>query len=261
MREAALQRWSYKKAFWKYEAHLQGNTHTLAWVFSSKFAVFFRRYFPKNASGGLLLSDPCQKNPYYGIFYVVLCKKYLWNIGLVRIKGWQIRLGDKQKPPPELFCKKRCSRNFAKFTEKHLCQSLLLIKLQLYQKKTLAQGFSCEFCEISKNIFFKEYFWAAASGQKAVNLKPLTYLVTFMEQLMKDRAKLKYMFRRVLKMQSYKLYNSKYMTVLIQITNTEVFAFVAVLVFKVGISPSQKKLLFASIIALQKWWKMLFISS
>ena len=53
-----------------------------------------------------------------------------------------------------------------------------------------------------------------------------------MEQLMKDRAKLKYMFRRVLKMQSYKLYNSKYMTVLIQITNTEVFAFIAVLVFK-----------------------------
>ena len=122
-------------------------------------------------------------------------------------------------------------------------QSLLLIKLQLYQKKTLAQGFSCEFCEISKNIFFKEYFWAAASGQKAVNLKPLTYLVTFMEQLMKDRAKLKYMFRRVLKMQSYKLYNSKYMTVLIQITNTEVFAFIAVLVFKVGLSPSKKKVI------------------
>ena len=60
---------------------------------------------------------------------------------------------------------------------------------------------------------------------------------------MKDRAKLKYTFRRVLKMQSHKLYNSKYMTVLIQITNTEVFAFIAVLVFKVGLSPSKKKVI------------------
>ena len=30
---------------------------------------------------------------------------------------------------------------------------------------------------------------------------------------------------------------------------------------KVGLSPSEKNFLFASIIALQKWWKMLFISS
>ena len=51
-----------------------------------KFAVFFRRHFPKNASGGLLLSDPYQKNLYYGIFCAVLSKKYLRNFGLVRIK-------------------------------------------------------------------------------------------------------------------------------------------------------------------------------
>ena len=31
--------------------------------------------------------------------------------------------------------------------------------------------------------------------------------------------------------------------------------------FKVGISPYQKTFLFASMIALQKWWKMFFISS
>ena len=30
--------------------------------------------------------------------------------------------------------------------------------------ETLAQVFSCEFCEISKNTFFTEHVWASASG-------------------------------------------------------------------------------------------------
>ena len=46
---------------------------------------------------------------------------------------------------PEVFCKKGVLRNFAKFTEKHSCQSL--------KKEALAQVFFCEFCEISKNNF------------------------------------------------------------------------------------------------------------
>ena len=36
-----------------------------------------------------------------------------------------------------------------------------------------------------------------------------------------------------LKVQSCKLYSSKYMIALTQITNTEIFAFIAVLVFKI----------------------------
>ena len=55
---------------------------------------------------------------------------------------------------------------FTKFTEKHLCWSLFLIKLlilQPYLKKTLAKVFSCEFCEIFKNTFFTEPFWKTAS--------------------------------------------------------------------------------------------------
>ena len=39
-------------------------------------------------------------------------------------------------------------KNFAKFTGKHLCRSLLLIKLQ-------GPTFSCEFCEIYKNTFLQ----------------------------------------------------------------------------------------------------------
>ena len=44
----------------------------------------------------------------------------------------------------EVFCKISVLRIFAKFTGKHLCQSL-------YQKRYSVRGFSCEFCEVSKN--------------------------------------------------------------------------------------------------------------
>ena len=52
--------------------------------------------------------------------------------------------------------KKGALRNFAKFTGKHLCQSLLFNKV-----------FSCEFCEISKNTFFTEHLRVTASGNQA----------------------------------------------------------------------------------------------
>ena len=54
----------------------------------------------------------------------------------------------------EVFCKKDVLRNLTKFTEKHLWQSLFFNKVAgLIEKETLAQVFSCEFCQISKNTF------------------------------------------------------------------------------------------------------------
>ena len=41
---------------------------------------------------------------------------------------------------PEVFCKKGILRNFAKFTGKHLCQSLFLIKLQEHIRWLLLYG-------------------------------------------------------------------------------------------------------------------------
>ena len=41
---------------------------------------------------------------------------------------------------------------YAKFTVKHVCQRLFLIKGR--KKETSAQVFSCEFCKISTNTFF-----------------------------------------------------------------------------------------------------------
>ena len=53
---------------------------------------------------------------------------------------------------PEVFCKKDVLKNFAKFTGKHLCQSIFFNKVA-----GLAQVFSCEFCKILKNTFFTEH--------------------------------------------------------------------------------------------------------
>ena len=57
----------------------------------------------------------------------------------------------------EVFCKKGALRNSAKFTWKHLCQSLF------FNKKTLVQGFSCEFSQISNNTFSYKTAPVAAS--------------------------------------------------------------------------------------------------
>ena len=65
-----------------------------------------------------------------------------------------------------VFYKKGILINFAKFTGKHLRQSLFLIKLPatlFIQKETLTQVFSCELCEIFKNTFFTEHLRVAAS--------------------------------------------------------------------------------------------------
>ena len=57
---------------------------------------------------------------------------------------------------PEVFCEKVVLKNFAKFTRKHLCQSLFFWPATLL-KKTMAQVLWCEFCKSFKNTFFIEH--------------------------------------------------------------------------------------------------------
>ena len=62
-----------------------------------------------------------------------------------------------------MFFKIGVLENFANFTGKHLCWSLLLIKSQAKGPATLlkrndpTQMFSCEICENFKNTFFTEH--------------------------------------------------------------------------------------------------------
>ena len=89
----------------------------------------------------------------------------------------KIKLRTKIKKHNQLYrsSHQRCSlrkgvlRNFAKFTGKHLCQSLFFNKVagaacNFIKKETLTQVFSCEFCEISKNTCFTEHLRTTASS-------------------------------------------------------------------------------------------------
>ena len=64
-----------------------------------------------------------------------------------------------QKQPPKVFYKKDVLKNFAKFTGKHLCQSLFFNKVtgrNFMKRETLAQVFSCElFRNFSERLFYR----------------------------------------------------------------------------------------------------------
>ena len=66
---------------------------------------------------------------------------------------------------PEVFCKKGVLRNFAKFTGKHLCQSLFLIKLQASRPPTLSKKrlwhrcFPVNFAKFLRSPFYIEHLW------------------------------------------------------------------------------------------------------
>ena len=61
---------------------------------------------------------------------------------------------------PQVFCKKIPVLEFLfnKFC-RPLAYNFIKKTLQIYQKDTLAQVFSCKFCEIFKNKYFAEQLW------------------------------------------------------------------------------------------------------
>ena len=62
-------------------------------------------------------------------------------------------------------------------SDKHLCWSLILIKLQTFKPATLLKRdintvFSCEYYESLKNTYLEEHLWMAASAN-TLSLYPL----------------------------------------------------------------------------------------
>ena len=78
------------------------------------------------------------------------------NIDKISTKSNKIELSEefmvmwKEDRPPELFCKKRVHRNFAKFTRKHLSQSLFFNKVAGLAK-------------FLRTLFLTEHLWVTAS--------------------------------------------------------------------------------------------------
>ena len=126
-------------------------------VFLVKFAKFLRTPNLKNIRGRLFLplqilqkyqdlnyfsrgkkkySDPVflQDGQFICFFSIVL----QWQVTIVKTLF--------RRSCPKMFSKKGVLKNFAKFTGKHLCQSVYFNKVANFIKKeTLAQVFSCEF--------------------------------------------------------------------------------------------------------------------
>ena len=91
-----------------------------------------------------------------------------------------------QKQPPEVFYKKVVLKNSAKFTGKHLCQQ----PATLLKKKTLAQGFSYEFCEIFKDSFFIEHLRATASKYVKCSMNAFFHISVMLNLLARCLSKL-----------------------------------------------------------------------
>ena len=73
--------------------------------------------------------------------------------------------GNKQKQPPEVFCKKGVLKNFAKFKGKHLCQSLFFNKVAgprpapLLKKRLWHRCFPVNFAKFLRIPFLTEHLW------------------------------------------------------------------------------------------------------
>ena len=68
--------------------------------------------------------------------------------------------------------RKAVLKNFTKFTGKHLCQCLFLIKVagrSPAKKETLVQVFSCELWKVFKNTFLTEHLWTTVSATRYFN--------------------------------------------------------------------------------------------
>ena len=86
--------------------------------------------------------------------------------GMSKENNFLVSFSKLQKQPPKCSVKKIVFENFARFTGKHLCWGLLLIKLQAWKPATLlkknpARVPSCEYCKICKNNYFDEHLRTA----------------------------------------------------------------------------------------------------
>ena len=71
-----------------------------------------------------------------------------------------------------MFCKKGVLKNFAKFTGKHLCKSLFLIKLPaapatLFKKRLWHRYFPVNFAKFLRTPFLQKNSWATASEERS----------------------------------------------------------------------------------------------
>ena len=78
---------------------------------------------------------------------------------MINIKNWQ----DFGKLPEAATGGVFLKKVFLKISQNSQENTCARVRAATLLKKTVAQVFSCEFCEIFKSTFFTEYIWAPAS--------------------------------------------------------------------------------------------------
>ena len=103
--------------------------------------------------------------------------------------------GKHRTSPPNVFCKKGVLENFTKFTGKHLCQSLFLIKLQASGVFLGIQVFSYEYYE----VFYAIHWWLFLSHQdlQLKLQKKLDSFLVFSSDILTDKLKAAGLFKYV----------------------------------------------------------------
>ena len=142
--------------------------HTSTWVLSFKFAAYFRNTFSYEHLWRAVPELNWRLTPIQTLLVsVTRVFKIVGSKEVVRIACLPCRTSQQK-----YYLKKGALKNFVKFAGKHLCQALFLNKVaglrldasNFIKKETLAQVFSCEFCEIFKNTYFTEHLRMTASG-------------------------------------------------------------------------------------------------
>ena len=133
-------------------------------MFSCEFGKIFKNTILQNTSGRLLLAKER--------WLQVKRSTKTYRI-LILIKPGNKIKKHHRSTRPQMFFKTGVLKNFANFTGKHLCWSLFLIKLQVFQvcsfiKKSPTQVFFCEICEIFKIIYFYRTPLEAASDISSI---------------------------------------------------------------------------------------------
>ena len=109
------------------------------------------------------------------VFFIIFKGLSLKQIKRIFFGRWEHLRDQFRSSRPKLFCKKGVLRNFAKFTGKHLCQSLF------FNKVAGLRLWHSDFCEICKNTFFHRTPLVAAPANlpKGGNFRFFLFFKTF----------------------------------------------------------------------------------
>ena len=175
--------------------------YTSVWVFSCIFAAYFQNIFSyehvwRAASvckySILIVGDYSEYlRPFENYFIMILLYKhgqlskistssYVCNSdGALMVFWWWDFWLSIEAVVQSFSVKKIFFRNFTKITGKQLYESLVFNKVEglrslFIKKETLAQMFSCKFCEMSKNTFLHRTPLVAASVSRNYPVKVLS---------------------------------------------------------------------------------------